>query len=66
MLASRAVRLQETVLFRASVWQNIAYGRPEATKEEILPAAQLTNADEFIGTNCSPPGFSSIPRAAGR
>src|SRR5690349_18215483 len=40
--------LQETLLFRAPVWQNIAYGKPEATREEILRAAQLANADEFI------------------
>ena len=40
--------LQETLLFRAPVWQNIAYGQPEATREEILRAAELANADEFI------------------
>lgn len=40
--------LQETLLFRAPVWQNIAYGRPEASREEILHAAELANADEFI------------------
>ena len=40
--------LQDTLLFRAPVWQNIAYGRPEASREEILRAAELANADEFI------------------
>jgi ATP-binding cassette subfamily B protein len=40
--------LQETLLFRAPVWQNIAYGRPEASRREILRAAELANADEFI------------------
>ena len=40
--------LQETLLFRAPVWQNIAYGRPEASRAEILRAAKLANADEFI------------------
>jgi subfamily B ATP-binding cassette protein MsbA len=40
--------LQETLLFRAPVWQNIAYGKPEASREEILRAAKLANADEFI------------------
>jgi subfamily B ATP-binding cassette protein MsbA len=40
--------LQETMLFRAPVWQNIAYGKPEASREEILRAAKLANADEFI------------------
>ena len=40
--------LQETVLFRGSVRDNIAYGREGATDEEIVQAAKLANADEFI------------------
>ena len=40
--------LQESLLFHAPVWQNIAYGKPEATREEIRRAAKLANADEFI------------------
>ena len=40
--------LQETVLFHAPVWQNIAYGKPEASRREILRAAELANAHEFI------------------
>src|SRR5438132_904365 len=40
--------LQETLLFRAPVWQNIAYGKPEATRDEIIRAAKLAYADEFI------------------
>jgi ATP-binding cassette, subfamily B, bacterial len=40
--------LQETLLFRAPVWQNIAYGRPDASRSEILRAAELANAHEFI------------------
>lgn len=40
--------LQETILFRAPVWKNIAYGKPGATRDEILQAAQLANAHEFI------------------
>ena len=40
--------LQETLLFHAPVWQNIAYGKPEATRDEIINAAKLANADEFI------------------
>jgi subfamily B ATP-binding cassette protein MsbA len=40
--------LQETLLFHAPIWQNIAYGRPEATRAEIIKAAKLANADEFI------------------
>jgi subfamily B ATP-binding cassette protein MsbA len=40
--------LQETLLFHAPVWQNIAYGRPEANRAEIIHAAKLANAHEFI------------------
>jgi subfamily B ATP-binding cassette protein MsbA len=40
--------LQETMLFHSSVWQNIAYGKPEASREEIIAAAELANAAEFI------------------
>ncbi len=40
--------LQETLLFRATVAENIAYGKPNATHEEIVRAAKLANADEFI------------------
>jgi len=40
--------LQDTVLFHAPVWQNIAYGKPEATRAEILRAAEAANAHEFI------------------
>jgi len=40
--------LQESLLFRATNPANIAYGRPEAKKEEIIEAAKLANAHEFI------------------
>ncbi|MDP2998830.1 MAG: ABC transporter ATP-binding protein [Bryobacterales bacterium] len=40
--------LQETLLFHAPVWENIAYGRPEANRAEIIQAAKLANAHEFI------------------
>jgi len=40
--------LQDTLLFRAPIWQNIAYGRPEANRAEIVRAAELANAHEFI------------------
>ena len=39
---------QESSLFHRSVYDNIAYGRPGASKEEVLRAAKLANADEFI------------------
>ena len=40
--------LQETVLFYGTVGENIAYGRPGATREEIIGAAKLANAHGFI------------------
>ena len=39
---------QETVLFDDSISRNIAYGKPDATREEIVEAAKLANADDFI------------------
>jgi ABC-type multidrug transport system fused ATPase/permease subunit len=49
--------LQDTVLFRGTVRENIAFGRPEATEEEIIAAAKLANADEFIAR--MPDGYDS-------
>jgi ATP-binding cassette subfamily B protein len=40
--------LQDTVLFRAPIWQNIAYGKPQARRADIIRAAELANAHEFI------------------
>lgn len=40
--------LQDTVLFRAPIWQNIAYGKPEAQRAEIIRAAEMANAHDFI------------------
>jgi ABC-type multidrug transport system fused ATPase/permease subunit len=50
--------LQETVLFRGSVRDNIAYGRVGATDEEIVEAAKLANADELISR--MPNGYQSF------
>ena len=40
--------LQDTMLFPGTIRENIAYGRPEATDDEIVAAAKVANADEFI------------------
>ena len=40
--------LQQSVLFGATVRENIAYGKPEATDDEIVAAARAASADEFI------------------
>lgn len=50
--------LQDTVLFRGTVAENIAYGRGMATREEIVEAAKLANADEFIVK--MPQGYDSF------
>jgi subfamily B ATP-binding cassette protein MsbA len=50
--------LQEAVLFHATVAQNIAYGRPGATRDEIIRAATLANADEFIAR--LPDGYDTM------
>ena len=39
---------QEPVLFAGSIYDNIRYGKPEATKEEVLMAARQANASSFI------------------
>ncbi len=49
---------QETVLFNEPIWQNIAYGKPDATREEIVRAAELANADEFIRK--LPQGYDTV------
>jgi subfamily B ATP-binding cassette protein MsbA len=50
--------LQETLLFHGPIWNNIAYGKPEATRAEILRAAEMANAHEFIDK--LPDGYNTI------
>jgi subfamily B ATP-binding cassette protein MsbA len=50
--------LQDTVLFRGTVRDNIAYGRPSATDAEIVEAAKLANAHEFIAK--MPDGYNTM------
>ena len=50
--------LQETVLFRGTVAENIAYGKGGATRDEIEAAAKLANADEFISR--MPQGYDTM------
>ncbi|MCT7967929.1 ABC transporter ATP-binding protein/permease [Laspinema sp. D1] len=45
---SMGIVSQDTFLFNDSVRNNIAYGRPDATDEEVIEAAKLANAYEFI------------------
>ena len=53
-----AVITQEIFLFPVSVYENIAYGRPGATRNEIISAAQTANAHEFIME--LPDGYDSL------
>jgi len=53
-----AIVLQDTLLFSTTVRENIAYGRPEATEEEIVDAARRAQADEFIRQ--LPNGYTSL------
>ena len=52
-----AIVLQDTLLFSTTVRENIAYGRPDATEEEIREAARRAQADEFISQ--LPNGYES-------
>jgi ATP-binding cassette subfamily B protein/subfamily B ATP-binding cassette protein MsbA len=56
--AQIALVLQEPFLFPISVAENIAYGRPGATRAEIVAAAQAANADAFIRR--LPAGYDTI------
>jgi len=50
--------LQETILFHTPVWQNIAYGKPACSRQEIIRAAELANAVEFIDK--LPEGYDTV------
>lgn len=50
--------MQDTILFYGSVFENIAYGKPDATAKEIIEAAKLANADEFISK--MPHGYDTL------
>jgi subfamily B ATP-binding cassette protein MsbA len=50
--------LQETLLFHGTIWSNIAYGKPEAARREILRAAEMANAQEFIEK--LPEGYNTV------
>lgn len=50
--------LQDTWLFAGSIYDNIAYGRPDATREEVLEAAQATYVDRFVAH--LPEGYDTL------
>jgi ATP-binding cassette subfamily B protein len=53
-----AIVLQEPVLFSTSLAENIAYARPDATREEIEAAARAANAHDFIVA--APNGYDTV------
>lgn len=55
---SLGIVLQETNLFTGTVAENIRFGRLDATEEDVIAAAKLANADEFIRT--LPEGYNTM------
>jgi ATP-binding cassette subfamily B protein len=55
--------LQDTLLFRATIWENIAYGKPNATPAEIKRAAERADAHAFIME--MPDGYDTMVGARG-
>ncbi|MBI4921742.1 MAG: ABC transporter ATP-binding protein [Devosia nanyangense] len=53
-----AIVAQEPILFHRSLAENIAYARPGATRAEIVEAAKLASADDFIGA--LPKGYETM------
>jgi ABC-type transport system involved in Fe-S cluster assembly fused permease/ATPase subunit len=49
---------QDTVLFNDSIFYNIQYARPEASKEEVLEAARMANLHDFI--SALPEGYDTL------
>ncbi len=53
-----AIVPQEPVLLATTIWENIAFGKPDATEEEIVAVAKAANAHEFI---CRlPKGYDTV------
>lgn len=61
--AQVAIVPQEAILFRATVWENLAYGRPGATRAELTAAARAAGADEFVRR--LPEGYDTVLGEAG-
>ncbi|MBE6404707.1 MAG: ABC transporter ATP-binding protein [Lentisphaerae bacterium] len=51
---------QEAIIFNDTIAENIAYGTPEATREEIIAAAKQANAHEFIVDGRHPEGYETV------
>lgn len=53
-----AMVLQDTWLFSGSIYENIAYGNPAATREEVYAAARMAHVDSFVET--LPDGYDTV------
>jgi len=51
---------QQPILFNDTIANNIAYGEPDASREEIIKAAKLVNAHEFITDGRHPEGYDTV------
>ena len=60
---SLGIVLQDTNLFTGTVKENIKYGNPNATDEEVVAAARLANADDFISR--LPQGYDTVLQGNG-
>ena len=56
--------LQDTWLFHGTIRENIAYGRPTATEDEIMAAAEATYVDRFV--HSLPDGLRDGDRRGGQ
>jgi ABC-type multidrug transport system fused ATPase/permease subunit len=59
-----AVLMQEAFVFEGTIRENIRYGRPDASEEEIVRAAQAADADDFIAS--LPEGYDTLVGQKGR
>jgi ATP-binding cassette, subfamily B, bacterial len=59
-----AVLMQEALIFEGTITENIVYGRPDASYEQVVRAAELADADDFI-TNL-PDGYDTLVGQKGR
>lgn len=50
--------LQETLLFTATIWENIAFGHPDASEEDVIAAAKAADAHRFISE--MPEGYETM------
>ncbi len=57
--ASIGIAFQEVFLFNATIYENLRYARPDATREDVERVCQLTGADEIIAR--LPKGFETRP-----